>query len=161
VARGETLGARLRAELSAVGFQRRGRSCYLSSEELIWVITPEPLWSGPHWAVRVALVDRWLSPYVEWPGDADAHLQTEPLGLTSLKNADAVALDGDAVAEALRADTPVNDDNRTLTLRRLAVALHDVLSGVQTRSSLATEVRAGRLMSALIVKDLRRILEAA
>jgi hypothetical protein len=125
------------------------------------VITPESLWGGPQWAVRIALVDRSLSPELEWPGDADAHLQTELPGLTSIGSADAVALDGDAVAKALRTDTPLNDDDRIVALRRLAIALHGVLSGVMTRSALAAEVRSGRLANALVVKDLRHILEAA
>jgi hypothetical protein len=155
----QSVGSLVRSALEAAGLQRHGRACYLISDELIWVVTPEQLWSGPSWAVRVGAVARWLSPDVEWPSDGNAHLQTEARFMTGLRGADAEALDGPAVGDALRSDSGLAATDRSATLGRFASVLHMALMQLTTRGDLAQQVKADLLPNALIVKDLRAALE--
>ncbi len=163
VPRTDTIGSIFRDAAAASGFVRHGRACYRPSDELLWVVTPEQVFRGPSWAIRVALVARRLAPDAEWPTDSDAQLQTEARFLARLfepGSTEADALDGPAISEALYSESSLSLAGRRDALQVMSTTLYSTLSHVESLTTLAAIFREGRLKSALVSSSLRELLDS-
>ena len=150
-----SLGKEVRQALKKGGFQQRGHTWYDRSQDLIWVITPERLWSSPRWALRIGVLSTHLDPVTEWPTDSNTHLQTE---LQFLATDWGTAKE---LASALDASSSEwADADRSRYLEDMARRLKQVTSKTLSIEALADLMGGPIGHGALIDKRLRGLLES-